>query len=222
MDPLYILVLATIVIMSWFAFGVLYNLRRGDKLLRWIRGGLPRIGERTTFRWLGTSVVEMVIAKARRPFRRLETMIVLTPWDIPWMRLAALFQGRNDTLIFRAQLPSAPAVELEYGDPKSWTGRMGLKDATRSDWQSQPQGEMTLAAPSGRLNRANEILAALSETMGRLSPHYFRFTLRKEGSHFEIHIPFPKYHQLNADEWFGKLQDLARAVTETGRGEASD
>ncbi len=54
--------------MGWFAFGIIYNLRRGDAVLKWMQDGLPQIGERTTFRWLGTSVAELVIAQAKKPF----------------------------------------------------------------------------------------------------------------------------------------------------------
>ena len=56
MNAQYILVIALVIIMGWFAFGVVYNLRRGDALLKWMQNGLPGIGQLTTFRWLGTSV----------------------------------------------------------------------------------------------------------------------------------------------------------------------
>src|SRR5512138_1072388 len=107
-DPQYILVVAVIVIMGWFAVGVIYNLRRGDALLKWIQRGLPNIGQKTTFRWLGTSVAELVIAHAKKPFRRLETLLLLKPRDIFWMTILAHFQGRSDIVIFRAQLNTPP------------------------------------------------------------------------------------------------------------------
>ena len=126
MDPQYILVIAVVVIMGWFAIGVLYNLRRGDALLKWIQTGLPSIGQRTTFRWLGTSVAELVIAHAKKPFRRLETLLVLKPRDIFWMTFLASLQGRSDIVIFRAQLTTAPITDLELVDPKTWSGRATL------------------------------------------------------------------------------------------------
>jgi hypothetical protein len=81
-NPQYILVAAVILFMGWFAIGVVYNLRRGEALLKWMQGGLPSIGQKTTFRWLGTSVAELVIAHAKKPFRRLETLLVLKPRDV--------------------------------------------------------------------------------------------------------------------------------------------
>src|SRR5512138_3023837 len=112
-NPQYILVIAVIIVMGWFAIGVLYNLRRGDRLLKWMQGGLPSIGQKTTLRWLGTSVAELVIAHAKKPFRRLETLLVFRPRDVFWMTILAYFQGRSDIVIFRAQLTIAPATDLE-------------------------------------------------------------------------------------------------------------
>ena len=76
-----IVIAAVAIFMGWFALGMIYNLRRGDALLKWMQDGLPLIGQRTTFRWLGTSVAEMAIAQAKRPFHRLETLLVLRPRD---------------------------------------------------------------------------------------------------------------------------------------------
>ncbi len=93
MNPQYILVIVVIVVMGWFAIGFIYNLRRGDAVLKWMQAGLPDIGPRTTFRWLGTSVAELVIAKAKNPFRRLETLLVLAPRDVFWMMIVSAFQA---------------------------------------------------------------------------------------------------------------------------------
>src|SRR3990172_10807746 len=109
--------------MGWFAFGVIYNLRRGEAVLKWMRDGMPRIGEKTTLRWLGTSVAELVIAHAKKPFRRLDTLLVLKPRDVFWMTILAYFQRREDIVIFRAHLTTAPVTDLELLDLKTWTGQ---------------------------------------------------------------------------------------------------
>ncbi len=54
------LILALALVMGWFAVGIIWNIRRGNAVLRWLQTGLPRLGERTTLRWLGSSVVAMV------------------------------------------------------------------------------------------------------------------------------------------------------------------
>jgi hypothetical protein len=211
MNPQYLLAPIVILVMGWFAFGVIYNLRRGDAVLKWMREGLPRIGERTTFRWLGTSVAELVIAKARPPIRRLETLLVFTPRDIPWMWLIAHLQGRSDTLIFRAHLQTAPRVDLELADPKSWTGPMGLSKAAERGWESRPRGDQQLMAPQGLLDLAENTLQGLSRPAEKLSPVYRRFSLRREAPHLEVHLALPDTKG-EARAYFEALIALARAA----------
>jgi hypothetical protein len=213
-DPQYILVVAVIVIMGWFAIGVIYNLRRGEALLKWIQNGLPSIGQRTTFRWLGTSVAELVIAHAKKPFRRLETLLVLKPRDIFWMTFLASLQGRSDIVIFRAQLTTAPLTDLELIDPKSWSGRAVLKQVQQRKWESTSYKDMQLWAPQGLLDLAASTLDRLTVPMEKLSLRYARFSLRRDAPNLEVHVPFPQYRTANADQYFETLRELAAAVGE--------
>ena len=214
MDPQYILVVAVVIIMGWFAIGVIFNLRRGDALLKWIQNGLPNIGQRTTFRWLGTSVAELVIAHAKKPFRRLETLLVLKPRDIFWMTILATFQGLTDIVIFRAQLTTAPNTDLELLDPKTWSGRTTLKEITQRKWESRSYKDMQLLAPRGLLDLAVTTLDRLTGPMEKLSPRYARFSLRRDAPNFEVHVPFPQYRTADAGKYFEALRELARAVSE--------
>ena len=216
MNPQYILVIAVIIIMGWFAIGVIYNLRRGDALLKWIQNGLPNIGQRTTFRWLGTSVAELVIAHAKKPFRRLETLLVLKPRDIFWMTILATIQGRTDIVIFRAHLTTAPLTDLELIDPKTWSGRTTLREIEQRKWQSRLYKDMQLWAPQGLLDLAASTLDRLAMPMNKLSPRYARFSLRRDTSrpNLEVHVPFPHYRALDAEKYFQALRELAGAVSE--------
>jgi hypothetical protein len=63
-----LLTLLAVVVVAWFAAGTLHNIRKGSALMRWMQGGLPLLGARTTVRWLGTTAVEMVIREAKPPF----------------------------------------------------------------------------------------------------------------------------------------------------------
>src|SRR5512134_631945 len=147
-----IVIILGAILMGWFAIGMIYNLRRGDAVLKWMQDGLPSIGQKTTFRWLGTSVAEMVIAHAKKPFRRLDTLLVFKPRDIFWMTIAAYFQGRDDIVIFRAQLSTAPLVDLELIDPKTWSGRGVLKQMSERKWESKTYQNLELLAPKGLLD----------------------------------------------------------------------
>lgn len=212
MNPQYILILVVTVIMGWFAFGVIYNLRRGNAILKWMQKGLPRIGPRTTFRWLGTSVVELGIAHAKRPFRRLEILLVLAPRDVFWLAIMAALQGRRDIIIFRAQLNTPPLLNLELADPKTWSGRTALKQVAERGWESQPYGDMQLMAPKGLLNMAASTLNQIAASMQRLAPRYVRLGLRKEMPNLEIHLPFPDRNSITAEQYFEALSALARVI----------
>ena len=216
MNPQYILAIAIVIIMGWFALGVVYNLRRGDTLLKWMQNGLPKIGQRTTFRWLGTSVAELVIAKAKKPFRRLETIVVLKPRDIFWMTIMAYFQGRDDIVIFRAQLSMAPLVDLELVDDKTWSGRNALKQVVERKWESKAYQDMQLLAPNGLLDLATTVLDKLSDPMQKFSPRYARLSLRRDASqtNLELHVPFPNSRAEDADQYFETLRALAHAISE--------
>lgn len=214
MNPQYILIAAVIVLMGWFAIGVVYNLRRGDALLKWMQSGLPGIGQKTTFRWLGTSVAELVIAHAKKPFRRLETLLVLKPRDVFWMTILAALQGREDIVIFRAQLTTSPLVDLELVDPKSWSGRGVLQQLADRKWESQTYQGKQLMAPAGLLDLATQTLERLTVPMQKLSEHYARFSLRRDTPNLEVHVPFPAHRTLDARQYFEALRGLARAISE--------
>ena len=214
MNSQYILVIVVIVVMGWFAIGLIYNLRRGDAILKWMQAGLPDIGQRTSFRWLGTSVAELVIAKAKNPFRRLETLLILAPRDVFWMMIISAIQGRRDTLIFRAILNSPPMIDLELADPKSWTGRAALDQAAKRGWENKQYNSLQLMAPRGFLELATTTLDRLASPMEKLSRRYIRLSLRKNTTNFEIHIPFPDTRTTDAVQYFGALRNLARAVGE--------
>jgi hypothetical protein len=215
-NPQYILVVAVIILMGWFAIGVIYNLRRGDALLKWMQNGLPDIGQKTTLRWLGTSVAELVIAHAKKPFRRLETLLVFKPRDVFWMTILAYFQGREDIVIFRAQLTTAPITDLELVDPKTWSGRGVLKQFADRKWESQTYHGMQLLAPAGLLDLATKTLDRLAVPMQKLSSHYVRFSLRRDASqsNFEVHLPFPAFRSTEAKQYFGALREVARTISE--------
>src|SRR6266536_3107983 len=103
----------------WFAIGTQLNIRRGNAFLRWLQGGLPLIGRRTTMRWLGSSAVELVIAAPAAPFRHVTLILVLEPRDLPWLWAMTRTRRRRDLLIVRADLRSAPRADLEVAEADS-------------------------------------------------------------------------------------------------------
>ena len=209
-----IVIIVVVIFMGWFALGSIYNVRRGNALLKWMQAGLPDVGQKTTLRWLGTSVVELVIAQAKKPFRRLETLLVLKPRDVFWMTILAYFQRREDIVIFRAHLTTAPATDLELLDLKTWTGQDTQKRIRQRKWESRTYQGLQLMAPAGLLDLAAKTLDRLALPMQKLSARYARFGLHRNAPNFEVHVPFPDYRTVDARQYFEALRALARAVNE--------
>jgi hypothetical protein len=157
----------------------------------------------------------LVIAHAKKPFRRLETLLVLKPRDVFWMTILSQFQGRSDIVIFRAQLSTPPRVDLELVDPKTWSGRSALKQVTERRWESKAYQGLQLLAPLGLLDLATKTMDGLATPMKDLSQNYARLSLRRDASqpNLELHVPFPQYRTESAAQYFERLRALARAVS---------
>ena len=207
-----LLIVLVAVVMGWFAAGVVWNIRRGNAVLRWMQDGLPRLGEKTTLRWLGTSVVELTIHRAKAPFRQVEVLLVLTPRDVPWLWLLAAAAGRRDFLIVRGQLVTAPRLEYEVAAPRSWTGRRSIAEARQRRWSEQTDGGHVFLAPaaSQAVSRpgALDLLGAAGESFHDV----WRLAVRRERPQFELHVPLPDPRRAEAGAYFEALRRLAQRV----------
>ncbi len=130
-----IFVVVVIAIVGWFALGTHVNVRKGHRFLEWLQSGLPLVGEKTTLRWLGSSVVHLQIENAREPFRRVEVLIVLEPRDVPPLWLLSRLRGRRDLLIVRTELRSVPKLQVEILDQQAWSTRAVDKEVRQQEWQ---------------------------------------------------------------------------------------
>jgi hypothetical protein len=197
---------AAVALVAWFAAGTIRNVHLGRETLRWMQGGLPMLGERTTVRWLGSSVVELVINEGKAELARATVLVFLEPRDLPWWPLSRL-RGRRDTLIIRGVLRRTPALELEALDLASWSGRDALPRVPR-DWQvtqaAAPGGVVVHHARAAALGHAY----ALLEIAQRAGMKVRRLSLRRSEPNFQIHVRLPDRRQ-PAREFFEAVHALA-------------
>ncbi|MGZ4812337.1 MAG: hypothetical protein ACXVZI_06175 [Terriglobales bacterium] len=139
-------ILVVVLVVGWFAAGTHTNVRRGEDALRWLQVGLPLVGEKTTLRWLGSSVVELKIHQAKAPFREAAVLVVLEPRDVAPLWWIARLRGRRDLFVFRATLNQRPRIELDARDPKAWT--LGGPDARSKEWSAQSSPPLTIHSPA--------------------------------------------------------------------------
>jgi hypothetical protein len=203
------LVLVVIVFLLWFAFGTQGNIRRGERFLQWMQGGLPILGSRTTVRWLGSSAVELKIIEPRAPFHEAATLVVLEPRDLAWLWALGRSRGRRDFLILRGRLERSPSFELEAGHPRGWTGSDRLDRLDPASWETAEWGDIRVAhtqgADSATIRRFWDELASLSGGVWRLS-------VRRDNPHLEVHVLPPDLETATAEPLFERFRDLARSV----------
>lgn len=164
--------------------------------------GLPLLGSRTTVRWLGSNVVEMVIRDAPAPFGVVTLVIFLEPRDLPWWPLARA-RGRRDTLIVRGALRQAPALELEALDPRSWSGRDALPRVPRGWSRREGRAVIHYENPAA-LGRAEELLARAEQAGMAVR----RLSVRRAEPQFQLHVALPDRAR-PAREFFGAVHGLS-------------
>ncbi len=210
--PLFLL--AMLVFLGWFAVGTTWNVRRGDVMLKWLRQGLPLVGERTTMRWLGSSVLELKINKSRDPFRTLETLIAFEPRDVVFLWALARLRGRRDVLILRAQLRSTPDFELEAFVPHGWTAPRGANSLQARGWTPLPLTDHRnlTAFYSGEQGAQVQPLVDLA---ARACPGLVRLAVHRSVPNLELHWLLPDPAACPARDLFLKVRQLGEDVLRT-------
>jgi hypothetical protein len=201
-----------LVVMLWFTWGTQHNISRGNHLLRWLQGGLPLVGRKSTLRWLGSSAVELGIVEPNPPFAEVTVVVVLEPRDVPWFWAWARARGRRDFLIFRARLSRSPWLELEAGDPSGWTGSERLDRLDEEAWVAADWGRpglRVLHAAGADPEVVRPIFVRLAEASGGV----WRLSVRREPPHVEIHVAAPDLERADAALLVRAFVDLARAAS---------
>jgi hypothetical protein len=208
----YALLLVLIGVLLVFALGTRRNIRRGNALMVWLQDGLPLLGRKTTFRWLGSTAVVLKIAQANDPFREAEVVVVMEPRDVTLLWAWARRHGRRDFVIIRGWLRRAPRFELEAGDLRGWTGGDRLKTLDSQGWEEADWGEVRVAhSRDADAAAAKGIWDALAEASGGI----WRLSVRREHPHLEVHV-LPPDGSVPADRLFRAFREAGTAVARPG------
>ncbi|HUI85178.1 MAG TPA: hypothetical protein VL240_13190 [Candidatus Binatia bacterium] len=211
MSPgLSIFVLVVILVVGWFALGTHINIRKGHRFLEWLQGGLPLIGEKTTLRWLGSSVVHLKIEKAREPFRRAEVLIVLEPRDVPLLWLFSRLRGRRDLLIVRTELRTLPGMQIEVLDRHAWSTQAVAREVKQLDWhlQSTVDNQPFQIYFSPPAPNAGELIA---EARGCELP-LVRVGVRRTNNSLEVQWSLPSRPACGSRAVFETIQRVAHRI----------
>jgi hypothetical protein len=201
-------------VMLWFALGTQRNIRRGNELLRWLQDGLPLLGERTTLRWLGSSVVELRIVEPEAPFREAELLLVLEPRDLGALWALAHRRGRRDFLILRARLVRAPRFSVDLADPQSWTiGDLRHRWAAGERGGSSWNGTWDGTALEGRHDATTNLdeLRGWWKQLASVSAGVWRISVSPVVPHLELHF-LPPADGVSSLRLMGAIRDVAQQI----------
>ena len=209
MSPgLSLFILVVLFVVGWFAVGTHYNVRKGHAVMRWLQEGLPVVGEKTTLRWLGSSVLELKIQQAKPPFRNAEIVLVFEPRDVAPIWAMARLRGRRDLFIFRGLLRGRPSVELEAMDTTAWPTR-GFSDQVKNNrWTPLTVQAPLVAYAPANAPAAYEVLqrAALDGCPVQL------LMIRQGEPNFELQWRLDPLRKHGARAVFETLQRIAAGV----------
>lgn len=206
-----------VAIMLWFALGTQRNIRRGNELLAWLQDGLPLLGQRTTLRWLGSSVVELSISQPKAPFREVVLLVVLEPRDLGALWAIAHHRGRRDFLIVRTRLLRAPRYSADLADPQSWTmGEM------RHQWAGNAMASTRRATWGGTAVEArHDAAVGLDELRGwweqiaGVSGGVWRISISPTVPHLELHL-LPPAGVVSSLRLIEAVREVGRELTPRG------
>jgi hypothetical protein len=201
-----IFIVVALLVVGGFALGTHRNVRRGHDAMRWAQDGLPLVGEKTTLRWLGSTVVQLKIQNAKRPFREAEVLFVLEPRDVAPLWFLARARGRRDLFIFRSRMHKLPELEFEAFEPNTWSARGREAQLRHQKWQPVTARDPLVGYAPEPLPAAHELLdlAALSGCpLARLS-------IQRHDPNFEVHWPLTELTKLPASTVFETLRRLGQ------------
>jgi len=204
--PFFLLV--AFVVVGWFGLGTQANVRAGDRVLKWLRDGLPIVGEKTAMHWMGSSVLQLKIEKGKAPFRNTEALFVFEPRDVVFLWAFSRLQGRRDLMIFRGTLNTAPSFELEVFDPKGWTTHNTERDVQKKNWSridlsDQPVLQAYYSGASGA-QAAKTLTALATRAGGKL----VRLSIHRNLPNVEAHWLLPDRQTVSARDMFSSLREI--------------
>lgn len=208
------LLLLLILVLLWFALGTQRNMRKGNDALKWLQGGLPLLGKRTTLKWLGSTAVQVNVSDPRAPLHEAEVLVVLEPRDLGWLWAWSMRRGRRDFLILRGRLQGAPRFELEAGDAAGWTGKDRLRRLDWGAWSEADWGREGIRVAHSA-DADPELIRPMWEDLRSLAGSVWRLSVRRDNPHLEVHMPLPNVETVEVKRVIQAFLELARNVSST-------
>jgi hypothetical protein len=200
----------SVVMGVWFGVGSYYNRRRGIATYRWIQSGLKRLGKISEAAWIGSSGsgARLTVGKAEAPFRRIEIVFLLESREILPLWLFNRARNKQDEMILKAGLRSAPAetIELSRGGDRQFQAMIAGSEGR--SFEQIPTQRGFLLAHRGRENP--ELVERLNAFLGQYPQAIRRISIQRQKPHLMIRVDLPDLLNSSAEEFFEGLQEVLK------------
>lgn len=201
----------SVVMGVWFGVGSYYNRKRGVATYHWIQSGLKRLGKISEASWIGSasSGARLVVGKAEAPFRRIEVVFLLESREILPLWLFNRVRNKQDEMILKAGLRSAPAdqIELSRGDDHDIRAMIAASGA-RSFEQVPAQKGFLLAHRGGQ---NTELVDRLTAFLEQYSDAIRRISVQRQKPNLMIRVDLPALRDGSAEEFFEALHEMFKS-----------
>ena len=109
----------TVVFVSSYAFGSIWNRRIQKAFWRSLREALRRYTRRVSYKGLGSSGFKVAFRPSSGPLKKVEIALILLAREILPYLLAAYALGRRDRMIIKANAVAKPDLHFEAIGPKT-------------------------------------------------------------------------------------------------------
>jgi hypothetical protein len=203
------LIALVVLVVGWFAVGSALNVKRGNRALAWMQGGLKQVGDKATVKWIGTTAVELGLANAKPPFENATVVVFLAPRDLPWLWAASRARGRRDTLLLRAGLKKSPVFDLELLDRASWSGRDALRGMQGETWAERDAAGLMAAF---KVESALEGAPSLADAARASGAAVRRVSVRRKEPNLQLHVDLPE-PSVDASGFFASFRSLGELAS---------
>ena len=138
------IVVAVIVFLAWYSSFLHLNRRRGLRILRWLRRAVAPHGHLDEAEWMGPSRFRGRLRLSGRDFLQPSLEVRLAPRHMPVQWALWRWRGSQETITFRANLPSPPGQSLNLRRNR-WLSFAGRPAKASRNWSTQTVATLYLS-----------------------------------------------------------------------------
>lgn len=171
----------------------------------WLREGLQKLGAIDEASWIGSSGsgARLVIAKAEKPFQRIETVYLLESREILPLWIFNRMRGKRDEIILKATLRGAPGLEVEVARTSDRQFRELIDKEQNKPYSIAPSAEAFMIAERGHPDEA--WMERLGDFLERYEDNLFRISLQRTKPQLILRSYLPDPAAESAEDFFVAL-----------------